>query len=87
MEAIRKEEEKYESILAKMISDPGKVTDKELASLGKEVDNLKQEAENKITKLPREEMEIKLSLIRGDKLSEKTFSEVKETAIGLHGNL
>lgn len=30
---------------------------------------------------------MKLALIRGDKISEKTFSEVKETAIGLHGNL
>ena len=30
---------------------------------------------------------MKLALIRGDKISEKTFSEIKETAIGLHGNL
>lgn len=70
-----------------MISDPGKVTDKELKSLGDEVKNLKQEAENQIAKLPREERELKLALIRGDKISEKTFSEIKETAIGLHGNL
>lgn len=87
MEAIRKQEENYEAILQKMISDPGKVTDKELKSLGDEVKNLKQEAENQIAKLPREERELKLALIRGDKISEKTFSEIKETAIGLHGNL
>ena len=87
MEAIRKQEENYEAILQKMISDPGKVTDKELKSLGDEVKNLKQEAENQIAKLPREEREMKLALIRGDKISEKTFGEIKETAIGLHGNL
>lgn len=87
MEAIRKQEENYEAILQKMISDPGKVTDKELKSLGDEVNNLKQEAENQIAKLPRDERELKLALIRGDKISEKTFSEIKETAIGLHGNL
>lgn len=87
MEAIKKQEENYEAILQKMISDPGKVTDKELKSLGNEVKNLKQEAENQIAKLPREERELKLALIRGDKISEKTFSEIKETAIGLHGNL
>ena len=87
MEAIKKQEENYEAILQKMISDPGKVTDKELKSLGDEVKNLKQEAENQIAKLPREERELKLALIRGDKISEKTFSEIKETAIGLHGNL
>ena len=87
MEAIRKQEENYEAILQKMISDPGKVTDKELKSLGDEVKNLKQEAENQIAKLPREERELKLALIRGDKISEKTFSEIKETAVGLHGNL
>ena len=87
MEAIRKQEENYESILQKMISDPGKVTDKELKSLGDEVNNLKREAENQIAKLPREERELKLALIRGDKISEKTFTEIKETTIGLHGNL
>ena len=87
MEAIRKQEENYEAILQKMISDPGKVTDKELKSLGDEVKNLKQEAENQIAKLPREERELKLALIRGDKISEKTFAEIKETAVGLHGNL
>ena len=70
-----------------MISDPGKVTDKDLKSLGDEVNNLKQEAENQIAKLPREERELKLALIRGDKISEKTFTEIKETTIGLHGNL
>ena len=87
MEAIRKQEQNYETILSKMINDPGKVTDKELKSLGDEVKNLKQEAENKIANLPREERELKLALIRGDKISEKTFGEIKETAIGLHGNL
>ena len=87
MEAIRKQEENYEAILQKMIGDPGKVTDAELKSLGDEVKNLKQEAENQIAKLPREERELKLALIRGDKISEKTFSEIKETAVGLHGNL
>lgn len=49
--------------------------------------NLKQEAENRIAKLPREERELKLSLIRGDKISDKTFKEMKDTAIGLHGSL
>lgn len=87
MEAIRKQEQNYEAILEKMINDPGKVTEKELKSLGDEVKNLKQEAENKIANLPREERELKLALIRGDKISEKTFGEIKETAIGLHGNL
>ena len=87
MEAIRKQEQNYESILEKMINDPGKVTDKELKSLGDDVKNLKQEAENRIAKLPREERELKLALIRGDKISEKTFAEIKETAVGLHGNL
>lgn len=86
-EAIRKQEENYEAILQKMIGDPSKVTEKDLKSLGKEVDNLKQEAENQIAKLPREERELKLALIRGDKISEKTFVEIKETAVGLHGNL
>lgn len=37
-----------------MVADPSKVTDAELKSLGKDVDNLKQEAENKINQLPRE---------------------------------
>ena len=87
MEAIKKQEENYENILSKMIADPGSVTDKELKSLGDEVKNLKQEAENRIAQLPREEREMKLALIRGDKISEKTFAEVKETAVGLHGNL
>ena len=48
---------------------------------------MKQEAENRIKDLPREEREVKLALIRGDKLSEKTFNEVKETAVGLQGSL
>ena len=37
--------------------------------------------------MPREERELKLAMIRGDKLSPKTFEEVKNTAIGLHGSL
>ena len=87
MEAIRKQEQAYETILEKMVADPKSVSEKELNSLGDDVKNLKQEAENRISQLPREERELKLALIRGDHLSEKTFSEVKETAIGLHGNL
>ena len=70
-----------------MVATPDKVTDAELKSLGDEVKNLKQEAENKIAELPRDERELKLALIRGDKISEKTFGEIKETAVGLHGNL
>jgi hypothetical protein len=87
MEAIRKQEQNYETILEKMVKDPSKVTAKELKSLGDDVKNLKQEAENRISQLPREERELKLSLIRGDKISEKSFSEIKETSIGLQGNL
>lgn len=87
MEAIKQQEKKYEEILSKMVADPASVSDKDLASLKDEVKNLKQEAENRIAQLPREERELKLSLIRGDKISEKTFGEVKETAIGLHGSL
>ena len=49
--------------------------------------NLKQEAENRISQLPREERELKLSLMRGDKISDKTFKEIKDTATGLHGSL
>ena len=30
---------------------------------------------------------MKLALIRGDKISDKTFKEVKDTAVGLHGSL
>ena len=41
MEAIRRQEQKYETILEKMVQDPGKVTDAELKSLGEDVDNLK----------------------------------------------
>ena len=87
MEAIKKQEQNYETILEKMVSDPASVSESDLKSLGKEVDNLKQEAENRIAKLPREERELKLALIRGDKISAKTFSEIKETSIGLHGSL
>lgn len=87
MEEIRKQEQNYENILNKMVATPDKVTDKELNSLGKEVENLKQEAENRISQLPREEREMKLALLRGDKVSEKTFAEIKETACGLQGSL
>ena len=87
MEAIKKQELAYENLLQKMVSTPEKVTESELNAIGKEVKNLKQEAENRISQLPREERELKLALIRGDKLSPKTFEEVKTTAIGLHGSL
>jgi hypothetical protein len=70
-----------------MISDPSTVTDEDLKSLGKEVENLKQEAENSLANLPREKRELKLSLIRGDKISTKTFNEIKNTAVGLEGSL
>lgn len=87
MEAIRKQEQNYETILEKMVATPDKVTDAELKSLGDDVKNLKQEAENRINQLPREQRELKLALIRGDKVSDKTFKELKDTAIGLHGSL
>jgi len=48
---------------------------------------MKQEAENRIAKYPRDERELKLALIRGDKISDKTFQEIKTTAVGLHGSL
>ena len=41
MEAIRKQEQNYEAILEKMVSDPASVSESDLKSLGKEVDNLK----------------------------------------------
>lgn len=87
MEAIKKQELAYENLLQKMVATPEKVTESELNAIGDEVKNLKQEAENRISQLPREERELKLALIRGDKLSPKTFEEVKTTAIGLHGSL
>ena len=70
-----------------MIGDPGSITDADIKEMGKDVDKIKQEAENKISELPREERELKLALIRGDKISDKTFVEVKETAVGLQGSL
>ena len=79
MEAIRKQEQRYETILEKMVGDPASVTEADLKSLG--------EAENRINQLPREQRELKLALIRGDKVSDKTFQECKQTAIGLHGSL
>ena len=48
MEAIREQERKYESVLEKLVSDPGKVTDKELADLKEDASKVKQEAENRI---------------------------------------
>lgn len=48
MEAIRKQEQKYESLLERMVQDPSKVAESELKSLGEDVANLKQEAENRI---------------------------------------
>ena len=87
MEKIRKQEQNYENILNKMVADPSKVTDAELKSLGDEVNNLKQEAENRINELPRDQRELKLALIRGDKISPKSFKELKDSAIGLGGSL
>lgn len=48
MEAIRKQEQKYESLLERMVQDPSKVAEAELKELGDDVANLKQEAENRI---------------------------------------
>ena len=48
MEAIRRQEQKYETILEKMVQDPGKVAESELRQLGDDVENLKQEAENRM---------------------------------------
>ena len=87
MEAIRKQEQRYETILEKMVGDPASVTEADLKSLGDDVKNLKQEAENRINQLPREQRELKSALIRGDKVSDKTFQECKQTATGLHGSL
>lgn len=87
MEAIRRQEQKYEAVLEKMANDPGKVTDQEIAEIGADMDKIRQEAENRISQLPRDEREVKLALIRGDKISTKTFKEMKDTAVGLHGNL
>jgi hypothetical protein len=86
-ERLREQERKYETLLEHLVQDPNLVTEADLKDLGDDVKKLKQEAENRITKLPRDKMEIKLALIRGDHLSDKTFAEVKETTIGLHGNL
>lgn len=87
MEAIKQQEQAYENMLEKLVRTPEAVTEKELKSFGDDVKNLKQEAENRIQQLPREERELKLALIRGDKVSDKTFKEMKDTAIGLHGSL
>ena len=70
-----------------MITDPGAVTDEELKAVGEDINALKQEAENRIKGLPREEREVKLALIRGDKISDKTFQELKKSAVGLQGSL
>ena len=87
LEQIRKEEETYELILSKMINDPGSVTKEDLDSLGKDVEKLKQEAENNIWKMPREKRDQRLALIRGDTVSPKTFTEMSKTAIGLQSSL
>lgn len=84
---LRQEEQNYEQILEKMIADPSSVSDDELKSLKGEVEKLKQEAENNIWKMPRKERDKRLQLIRGDKVSEKTFDEVKKSATGLHDSL
>ena len=84
---IKEQEERYENVLAKMITDPGSITQEELNGVGEELNALKQEAENRIKNLPREEREVKLALIRGDKVSDKTFKELKDTAVGLQGSL
>lgn len=86
-EKIKKEEQAYEQILEKLVGNPKSVTDADLKDLGDKVKDLKQEAENRISKLPRQERDLKLALIRGDSLSPKTFTEIKETSIGLHGSL
>lgn len=86
-EAIRKHEQAYENMLERLVKAPDQVGENELSSFGEEVKNLKQEAENRINNLPRQEREMKLALIRGDTLSDKTFKEMKDTAIGLHGSL
>jgi hypothetical protein len=87
MEAIRKQEENYERVLELLIKDPASVKEADLKSLGREVEMVRREAESKIANLPREEMEVKLALIRGDKLSPKTFKELRDTASGLGKNL
>ena len=75
MEAIRKQEENYEAILQKMIADPGKVTDKELKSLGDEVKNLKQEAENQDDEREARKAIEQWKLERAKKLAEESKEE------------
>ena len=87
MEELRRQEAAYEEILEKMVADPKSVSEADMRRLGEDVKTLKQEAENRISKLPREQRDLKLAIIRGDNLSDKTFGEVKETASGLHGSL
>ena len=84
---MRKQEHNYENILSKMVADPATITDAELKSVGNELDTLKKEAENRLQNLPREERDLKLALIRGDKISPMTFNELKETSVGLHSSL
>ena len=76
-EAVKSYEEKYQRILNNMVAGDKEVSEEELKSLGKDAENLRQEAENKIESLPREEREVRLALIRGDKVSNKTFAEIK----------
>ena len=70
-----------------MVADPATITDAELKSVGNELDTLKKEAENRLQNLPREERDLKLALIRGDKISPMTLNELKETSVGLHSSL
>lgn len=86
-EKIRNEEYAYERLLARLVDAPHLVSEQDLKEIGDRVNDLKQEAENRISKLPRQERDLKLALIRGDSLSPKTFTEIKETSIGLHGSL
>ena len=84
-EAIRKQEETYESILQKMVGDPSKVTDADLKQLGNDVGKLKQEAENRISELPREQRELKLALIRGDTISKSDIRKALEVIFAREG--
>ena len=54
MEKIRKQEQRYEEMLEKLVADPGKVSESDLKALGDDVNALKQEAESRIAQLPRE---------------------------------
>ena len=47
LEKMRNDEKKYQEVLQKLIAGT-KVSDDDMKALGKEVSNVKQEAENKI---------------------------------------